>query len=296
MKVGVVFPQTEFNVAPGAHGGSDPTAIRDYAQAAEALGFDHIVAYDHVLGAAPERRPRLEGPYTHEDPFHEPFVLFSFMAGLTTTIEFATCILILPQRQTALVAKQAATLDLLCQGRFRLGVGIGWNWVEYQALGQDFRVRGRRVEEQVNLLRQLWAQPLVNFNGQWDQIPNAGLNPLPRQRPIPIWFGGHADAVLRRVARLGDGWMPNHRSAAEARPALEKIGRYLEDAGRRWEDIGLEPRLRYGNGKADDWHRQISEWRSVGATHLSLNTMHCGLDTPVGHIKAMETFAEAILE
>ncbi|MFN2222628.1 MAG: LLM class F420-dependent oxidoreductase [Candidatus Promineifilaceae bacterium] len=292
MNIGVVFPQTEF----GAESGKDAVAIRDYAQAAEALGYRHIVAYDHVLGATPERQPRLAGPYTHKDPFYEPFVLFTFLAAVTKTIEFATCILILPQRQTAVVAKQAATLDLLSQGRLRLGVGIGWNWVEYQALGQDFRVRGRRIEEQVDLLRQLWTQPLVHYEGRWDRVPDAGLNPLPLQRPIPIWFGGHADAVLRRAARMGDGWMPNYRSATEARPALEKIATYLHEAGRRWEEFGLEPRLRFGEGNEDDWHRQIGEWRGAGATHLSLNTMHCGLDTPDAHIKAMETFAAAVMD
>lgn len=296
MKIGVVFAQTEFGAEPGTEAGSDPLAIRDYAQAAEALGYSHIVAYDHVLGASQNRQPRLRGPYTHEDLFLEPFVLFSFMAGLTRRIEFATCILILPQRQTALVAKQAATLDLLSQGRLRLGMGIGWNWVEYEALGQDFRVRGRRIEEQVDLLRQLWTQPLVNYDGHWDQIPNAGLNPLPKQRPIPIWFGGHADAVLRRVARMSDGWMPTYRTAAEARPALEKIREYLEEAGRRWEDIGIEPRLRYGEGKEGNWHKQIDDWRKAGATHLSLNTMHCGLSTPGEHIEAMESFAAAVMD
>lgn len=291
MKIGVVFPQAEFGVDPG----KDPLAIRDYTQAAEALGYSHIVAYDHVLGATKDRQPRLVGPYTFEDPFYEPFVLFTFMAALTTTIEFATCILILPQRQTALVAKQAATLDLLSRGRLRLGVGIGWNWVEYQALGQDFRVRGRRIEEQVSLLRQLWTKPLVNYDGRWDKIPDAGLNPLPLQRPIPIWFGGHADAVLQRVARMGDGWMPGYRSATEARPALEKIGRYLDEAGRRWEDIGIEPRIGFGQGNADDWHKQISDWDGAGATHLSLNTMYCGFGTPDAHMKAMEVFAAAVI-
>jgi probable F420-dependent oxidoreductase len=287
MKVGVVFPQTEF--------GNDPLAIRDYAQAAEALGYSHIVAYDHVLGAGPGHRPRFEGPYTHEDPFHEPFVLFSFLSGLTTTIEFATCILILPQRQTALVAKQAATLDVLSRGRFRLGVGIGWNWVEYEALGQSFRIRGRRIEEQVALLRQLWGQPLVNFTGRWDRVPDAGLNPLPRQQPIPIWFGGHADAVLRRVATLGDGWMPDYRSAAEAQPSLDKISEYLAEAGRPWRDIGLEPRLWYGQGEPAEWYKMMDGWRAVGATHLSLNTMRCGFETPDTHLAALKMFAEALL-
>jgi probable F420-dependent oxidoreductase len=283
MKFGIVFPQTEF--------GNDPVAIRDYAQAAQALGYGHIVAYDHILGANPDRRPKLDGPYTYKDPFHEPFVLFSYMAGLTEKIEFATCILILPQRQTALVAKQAAAVDVLSNGRLRLGVGIGWNWVEYDALGQDFHSRGRRIEEQVDLLRLLWTQPLVSYDGRWDKIRDAGLNPLPVQRPIPIWFGGHADAVLRRLATMGDGWMPNYRSAADARTSLDRISQYLNQAGRSWEDIGLEPRLHYANGDQEEWGRVIDGWRDAGATHLSLNTMHCGFDTPHAHLRAMEIFA-----
>jgi probable F420-dependent oxidoreductase len=287
MKVGLVFPQTEF--------GNDATAMGEYAQTAEALGYSHILAYDHVLGANPDRQPRLQGPYTHEDPFHEPFVLFGYMAGLTTSIEFATGILILPQRQTALVAKQAAALDVLSGGRLRLGVGIGWNWVEYDALGQEFRTRGRRVEEQVALLRQLWTQPLVNFDGRWDKVNNAGLNPMPVQRPIPIWFGGHADAVLRRVATVGDGWMPNYQTVAEAQPSLDKISRYANESGRSTEEIGLEPRLWYGAGDETKWRGQIDAWRRAGASHLSLNTMRCGFRTPGEHLAALEHFATVAL-
>ena len=195
MKMGVVFPQTEFP--------PDPIAIRDYAQTVEGLGFTHLLVYEHVLGANPERPGGWQGPYTHQHPFYEPFVLFSYLAALTQRLEFVTGILILPQRQTALVAKQAATLDVLCGGRLRLGIGIGWNAVEYTALGENFRNRGRRIEEQVALLRQLWTQPLVNFEGKWHQVPDAGLNPLPVQQPIPLWFGGQAEEVLRRTARLG---------------------------------------------------------------------------------------------
>jgi len=288
MRIGVAFPQTEF--------GNDPAAIRDYAQCAEDLGYSHILGYDHVLGANPNRQPKLDGPYSHEDPFHEPFVLFSYMAGLTAQIEFATGILILPQRQTALVAKQAAALDVLSHGRLRLGVGIGWNWVEYDALGQDFRSRGRRIEEQVTLLRQLWTQPLVTYAGHWDKIPDAGLNPLPVQRPIPIWFGGHADAVLRRVAFMGDGWMPNYRTAADTRPSLDRISQYLNEAGRSWKELGVEARLWYGEGDQGNWGQRIVDWRETGATHLSLNTMRCGFDTPTAHLAALETFAKTVLE
>jgi probable F420-dependent oxidoreductase len=287
-RIGIVFPQTEFGI--------DPAAISDFAQAAEELGYSHILVYDHILGANPDRHPKLNGPYTFRDSFHEPFVLFSFMAGMTRQIEFATGILILPQRQTALVAKQAAALDLLSGGRLRLGVGIGWNWVEYEALDQDFGSRGRRVEEQVTLLRQLWTRPLVTFDGRWDKIPDAGLNPLPVQQPIPIWFGGHADAVLRRVASMGDGWMPNYRTAAEAQPSLDKISQYLDEAGRGWDEIGLEPRIWYGKGQPDEWERQIREWGEIGATHLSVNTMRCGFSSPAEHVAALQTFADIILK
>lgn len=216
------------------------------------------------------------------------------MAAVTTRLEFVTGILILPQRQTALVAKQAATLDILSGGRFRLGVGIGWNQVEYSALNQDFNTRGRRVEEQVQLLRQLWTQPLVEFSGQWHTIPDAGINPLPLQRPIPIWFGGHADAVLRRVARMGDGWLPLYPTPGDARPPIEQLDRYLTQVGRTRADIGIEPRLNYGSGNPDGWTALIQDWQDVGATHLSVNTMGCGFATPADHLTALRTFAEAI--
>ncbi len=286
MKIGVTFPQTEF--------GSDPIAVRDYAQTAEALGFTHILAYDHVMGANPDRPGGWSGAYTYENTFQEPFVLFSYMAAVTQKIEFITGILILPQRQTALVAKQAATLDVLSGGRFRLGVGLGWNKVEYTALNEDFGNRGRRIEEQIHLLRQLWTQPLVNFEGQWHTIPDAGINPLPVQRPIPIWLGGHADAVLRRVARMGDGWLPLSPTPAETRPALERLDRHLAEAGRSRADIGIEPRLQYGAGNPEDWYNLIQGWQDAGATHLTLNTMHSGFTTPAAHLAALRTFAQEL--
>lgn len=286
MKFGVVYPQTEL--------GSDPLAIRDYVQTAESLGFNHILAYDHVLGANPDRPRRLTGPYTFEHPFSEILVLFSYIAAITEKIELTTGIIILPQRQTALVAKQVATLDVLSGGRLRLGVGLGWNWVEYEALGENFHNRGRRVEEQIELLRELWTQPLVNFQGRWHVIPDAGLNPLPIQPSIPIWFGGHADPVLYRVATLGDGWMPNYRSAADAKISLDKIGLFLDDAGRSWNEIGLEFRLLYGGGDPEKWATAMQDWRTAGATHCSINTMGCGFDTPAKHIQAIEHFAEFV--
>ncbi len=287
MKIGVVFPQTEF--------GNDPGAIRDYAQTAESLGYHHILVYDHVLGANPRRDGGWQGPYTYQDPFHEPFVLFSFMAGVTQKIEFTTGILILPQRQTALVAKQAACLDVLSGGRLRLGMGIGWNKVEYVALNQDFHTRGKRIEEQVSLLRQLWTGRLVQFNGRWHQIPDAGLNPLPVQQPIPIWFGGHADPVMRRIATMGDGWLPNYRTAEDAAPHLEQLDRYLAHANRSRTDIGIEARLHSRLGDLSSNLKLMEAWQGAGATHISLNTMGAGFQSPADHLAAIKEFAAAAL-
>ncbi len=286
MKIGVVFPQIEFK--------PDPVAVRDYAQAVEELGFTHIHAYDHILGANPERPGGWTGPYTYKNNFFEPFVLFSYLAGLTRKVEFATGILILPQRQTALVAKQAATLDVLSNGRFRLGVGIGWNEVEYIAQGEDFHNRGKREEEQVALLRLLWTQPLVNFQGNWHQIPDAGLNPLPVQRPIPIWFGGTDDKALQRMARLGDGWMVNQRTIETARPKLESLLRYLQEAGRDRSTFGIEPRLNMNLVSQEGWTNFIRSWEVLEATHLTVNTMGCGFDTTTAHIQALRRFAETV--
>lgn len=285
MNIGVIYPQLEF--------GDDPAAMRDYAQTAESLGFTHIVAYDHVLGANPNRPGGWKGPYTHESTFHEPFVLFSYMAAFTQKIGFVPGIIILPQRQTALVAKQASTLDVLSGGRLRLGVGLGWNEVEYTALNEDFHTRGRRIEEQVEVLRQLWTQPLVNFTGQWHTIPDAGLKPLPVQRPIPIWFGGHAEAALRRIARLADGWLVNH-PPEKAGLELAKLEQYLADAGRSRAEFGVEARISYGDGNPANWTALLQEWQTLSVTHLSFNTMGAGLDTPAAHLGAIRKFAEAV--
>jgi probable F420-dependent oxidoreductase len=284
MQIGVVFPQTEI--------GNDPSVIRDYAQTAEGLGFSHVLAYDHVLGANPQRPGGWSGPYTYLTPFHEVFVLFSYLAALTQKLGLAAGVLILPQRQTALVAKQAASLDVLSGGRLRLGVGLGWNEVEYTALNENFHNRGKRMDEQVELMRLLWSKPLVDFKGQWHTIPDAGLNPLPVQRPIPVWFGGNAEAALRRLARLGDGWIALHRCAADARPALEMLNRFLEQAGRTRSQLGLEARISYETGDPSAWETSVREWQAEGATHLSFNTMGSGFKTPQEHIEAIRKFAK----
>lgn len=286
MRIGVVYPQTEYP--------QDPITIRDYAQAVEALGYTHILAYSHVLGANPSRPGGWQGPYTYKDPFMEPLILFSYMAAVTDKIEFTTGIIILPQRQTALFAKQAAVLDVLSGGRLRVGIGLGWNKVEFEALNQNYHNRGKRVEEQVEVLRLLWTKPLVNFHGRWHQIPDAGINPLPVQRPIPVWFGGHHENVLRRIARMGDGWMPNYGLPTDAAPALEKLNRYLVKFNRNRDEIGLEPRMKYGDGDPKIWHQLLSDWEGLGATHLSINTMGHGFKHPDNHIRALEIFARSV--
>jgi probable F420-dependent oxidoreductase len=285
MRIGVVFPQTEI--------GTDAGVIREFGQAAEQLGYHHILAYDHVLGANVASRPDWRPPYTHRSTFHEPLVLFAYLTGLTKTIELVTGVLILPQRQTALVAKQAAALDILSGGRLRLGIGIGWNPVEYEALGEDFSNRGHRSEEQVQLLRLLWTQELVSFNGRWHKISDAGINPLPVQRPIPIWFGGGHDRVLRRLARLGDGWFPQLPPGDKCRAAIEKIATYAGQAGRDPKTIGIEGRMAISAGSAETWHGQIEAWKELGATHLTVNTMNAGFSNPAAHIDAIRGFREA---
>lgn len=282
----MVYPQTEVE--------TDPDWIRRYAQTAESLGYRHILAYEHVLGVEPERPGGFDGIYTIHDPFLSPFVLFAFMAGVTRRIGFVTGVLVLPQRQTALVAKQAATLDLLCDGRLRLGLGVGWNEPEFEALGEDFHTRGRRIEEQVEVLRLLWTQPVVSYQGRWHTLARVGLNPMPRQRPIPIWFGGHADAVLRRAARLGEGWLPSYRTAEDARPSIERLRRYWAEAGRDPASMGLEGRVRYGEGGRRELLEQVEAWERAGATHLTLNTMRSGLNEPEEHLEAMRAFARHV--
>jgi len=285
--VGVVFPQTEI--------GASPVHIAEYARAVEEIGYDHLVAYDHVLGVV----PRSEGwiGYTHRDMFHEPFVLFGHLSAITRRIELVCGILVLPQRQTALVAKQAAEVDVLSGGRLRLGIGVGWNDAEFEAMGEEFRTRGARIEEQVAVLRALWTQEVVTYEGRWHRIRQAGVNPLPLQRPIPIWMGGESEAVLRRIARLADGWMAGGalRTPTSRLPEspggypgmVERLRRYASEAGRDPRAIGLERRINYASGPGE-WGRAAGEWSRVGGTHLSVNTMRAELPSPRAHIEAAQ--------
>lgn len=284
MKLGVVFPQTEI--------GADPAVIRDFVQAVEDLGYTHILAYDHVIGAHSDRLAGLgfPPPYTYEAAFHEPLALFAYVAGCTSRVELVTGIIILPQRQTVLVAKQAAEVDLLSGGRLRLGVGLGWNPIEYEALGQPFHDRGLRIEEQIQLLRLLWTRELVTFAGRYHTVHMAGINPLPAQRPIPIWMGGSAERAMRRIARLADGWIPELRPGQEATAAMERMRRYLHDAGRSPTNFGVEGRIRLARTPRDQWCQAIDAWRALGATHVSVNTMRVGSGTITEHIRALGAF------
>lgn len=288
MKLGVVFPKTELE--------PDPIIIRDYAQAVEAMGYEYILIYDHVLGANPDRPEGWQGrPYTHKDSFHEPFVLFGYLAGLTQKLEFHTGVIVLPQRQTALVAKQAAQVDLLSGGRLTLGIGVGWNYVEFEALNENFRNRGKRSEEQIALLRELWTKDLVTFKGKYHTVSDAGINPLPVQRPIPIWIGGAADITLRRMARLADGWYINGEINDTLRANLDKLRGYLEAEGRSIADFGLDGRPAAVGVPRSEWRKRYEGWRDLGATQLAVNTMKGGLTTLDDHLTALRNYKEEVV-
>jgi len=295
-RLGAVFPQTEL--------GADPVVLRDYAQAAEALGYTHIAPFDHVLGGDPAVHTDFRMLYTFEEMFHEPFCLFGYLAACTTTLEFATGIMILPQRDTYLTAKQAAQVDVLSNGRMRLGVAVGWNPVEYEGLGRDWKTRGRMIEEQIVLMRRLWTEELVDFTGDFHEIHDAGINPLPVQRPIPVWLGGMAEPVIKRVGALADGWFPrfpslNQRGHAEVMPRrydepkeiVARMHGYAREAGRDPSDIAIEGRVFVPNRTPEKWKAEWDAWKSIGATHMQVYCSEEGLDAD-GHIAALRDFAE----
>jgi probable F420-dependent oxidoreductase len=285
MKLGAVFPQTEI--------GADPGAVREYVQTVEGLGYDYLLIYDHVLGANPERPGGWNGPYTHQSMFHEVFVLYGYVAALTQQIQLMTGVLILPQRQTALVAKQAAEVDVLSGGRLTLGIGIGWNAVEYEALGQEFHNRGKRVEEQIELLRALWTNRLVTFKGEYHSIPDAGLFPLPG-RSIPIWFGGTADAVLRRLARLGDGWMSNVRPVEKLKGEIEALHGYLREVGRDPATFPIETRISAARTPQDEWANEARRLAEIGVLYVGIDTMRAGFTSLEQHLLAVTAFKQIV--
>jgi probable F420-dependent oxidoreductase len=292
MKLGVIFPQQEI--------GADPGGLREYFLAVEELGYDYVGVYDHILGADITNRPGWDGIYDKDDMFHEAFVLLAYGAALTTRIQLCTSIMVLGQRQTALVAKQAAAIDVLSNGRMRLGIGAGWNAVEYEALAQDFSNRGRRMEEQMEVLRALWTQESVTYDGRWHTIHEASINPLPVQRPIPIWIGGRDDRVLRRAGQLADGWLTQSHQVEEGQEAIDRLRAYATEAGRDPDSIGIEARVgsrrntAAQSSGADVWRQETLAWRDMGATHLSFNAMRSGLQGASQHIEAIRAFKEAM--
>ena len=285
MQIGVVFPQTEI--------GPDPAIVREYAQTAEGSGLKHLLVYDHVLGASTANRPDWRGPYTSETLFHEVFVLFGYLAAASPGLELVTGVVILPQRQTALVAKQAAAIDVLTGGKLRLGVGVGWNDVEYIGLNESFSNRGRRFEEQIEVLRALWTDDVIDYKGRYHTIPEAGLNPMPVQRPIPLWIGGYADVVMERIGRLADGWFPGSQPGDALEHSRSLVIASAEAAGRDPSAIGMEGRITLEPGAEAEWIAQTDAWRAAGATHMSINTMGRGR-SPQEHIATIRRYAEVL--
>jgi probable F420-dependent oxidoreductase len=294
MKVGVIFPQTEC--------GTDVVAIAAFVRAVEAMGFDHLFVADHVLGADPRvhAHPSL-ATYSHEAVVHEALTLMAYLAAITTRVTLATGILILPQRQTALVAKQAAQIDVLSGGRLRLGVGVGWNAVEFEALNETFDNRGRRSAEQIAVLRALWTQRVVDFRGEFHRIRHAGLNPMPVQQPIPIWFGVGSrdhpvppDAALRRIARLADGWSPNFAPDAAGAALVARVHGYAREAGRDPARLPLEGRIRLAGQGAEGWVAQVGAWQALGATSLIAEPRGAKLRFPDEHLDVLRRFKETV--
>lgn len=285
MKIGIVFPHNEI--------GTDPEAIKDYARGAEELGADHMLIYDHVLGADPNRPGGWSGPYDKDIAFHEPFTTFAFMAAVTKSIEFVSAVLILPQRQTALVAKQAAQLAILSNYRFRLGVGTGWNQVEYEALNVPFAHRGSRQSEQIQLIRDLWKNDSFSFNGKYHTITQASILPRP-EKPIPIWFGGGVPALLKRCARLGDGWIPIGVPNESSAQSIETIKKEREKNGLSWEGFGIQAQVQYRGGNPDLWKTHFDRWKDLGCTHIAVATHNAGNSTVSEHLNAAQQYFDAV--
>jgi len=274
---------------PSVQIGNDPAAIRDWAQAAEDLGYEYIEVPDHVFGAT--ARDGWTPRYDAFAPFHETFTTMAYLAATTKTIKLSSGVLILPQRQTGLVAKQAAEVDLLSDGRLRLGVGVGWNHVEYEALDCEWKTRGIKQAEQIEVLRKLWTEELVTFEGRFHKYNEVTIVPSPKQRPIPIWIGGSADSVIKRAAKIGDGWMPILLPDKEGKTALEKLYTYLEEFGRKREGFGIETWMRFSEDNPEVWGATADEWRSMGVDMAMLYPMWeiKGVD---GQIEILRKFKE----
>jgi len=285
MQIGAVLPHNEI--------GTDPGAIKAYAQGLEAQGITHVLIYDHVLGADPNRPGGFRGPYDKDVAFHEPMTTFAFMAAVTEALEFVTTILILPQRQTVLVAKQAAELAILSGNRFRMGIGTGWNEVEYVGLGVPYERRGARQAEQVEVMRRLWREDSLDYQGEFHRIDKASILPRPTE-PVPIWFGGGAPALLKRCAEIGDGWMPIMAPNAAAQEALDTLKAHRTAAGKRWDDFGIQAQAQYAGGNPDRWASHAARWRELGASHLAIATHNAGPTDVDGHLARVGEYLAAV--
>jgi probable F420-dependent oxidoreductase len=285
MELGAVLPHHEI--------GDDPGAIKAYARGAEELGCTHLLIYDHVVGVDRNRPGGFEGPYDSDTAFHEPMVLFGFLAACTTSIDLVTAILILPQRQTVLVAKQAAEIAILSGGRLKLGIGVGWNTVEYDALNEEFGNRGRRQEEQVDLMRRLWTEDVFSYDGEYHRFEHASILPRPAE-PVPILFGGSAPALIDRCARLGDGWLPLGSPNEKSADRIDELRRIRDAAGKPWDGFEIRAQARYGGGTPDRWRAHAAKWGELGATHLAIATHNAG-DTDVdGHLARIAEYRDAV--
>ncbi|MEC7968866.1 MAG: LLM class F420-dependent oxidoreductase [Pseudomonadota bacterium] len=285
MQIGAVFPHNEI--------GTDPGAIKAYAQGVEAMGITHLLIYDHVLGADPDREGGFRGPYDKDVAFHEPFTTFAFIAGVTDKIDLITTVMILPQRQTVLAAKQAAEVALLSNNRFKLGIGVGWNELEYVGLNETFNNRGRRQEEQVDVMRKLWSEDSLDYTGEYHRIDKASINPRP-SKTIPIWFGGSAPALLDRVARLGDGWIPLMGANDKAKACIDTIKQTREAAGLSFDNFGIQAQAQYAGGSPERWRKHAEAWREMGCTHLAIATHNAGPTNVDGHLARIGEYQQAL--
>lgn len=285
MEIGAVFPHNEI--------GTDPQAIKDYAQGVEELGVTHLLIYDHVLGADRDRPGGFEGPYDKDIAFHEPFTTFAFIAAVTQKLDMITTVMILPQRQTVLVAKQAAELAILSNNRFKLGIGVGWNAVEYVGLNENFHDRGKRQAEQVELMRLLWESEVLEYKGNYHEIDKASINPRP-SLPVPIWFGGGAPKLIQRCAELGDGWIPLMGPNDKAKAMLDEIREKRTAKGLSWEDFGVQAQAQYAGGNPELWAKHADKWRDLGASHLAIATHNAGQTDVQGHLKRIQEYLDSV--
>ena len=285
MEIGAVFPHNEI--------GTDPQAIKDYAQGVEELGVTHLLIYDHVLGADRDRPGGFEGPYDKDVAFHEPFTTFAFIAAVTKNLDMITTVMILPQRQTVLVAKQAAELAILSNNRFKLGIGVGWNAVEYTGLNENFKNRGKRQEEQVELMRLLWESEVLEYKGDYHHIDKASINPRP-SKSVPIWFGGGAPQLIERCADLGDGWIPLMGPNEAARKTLAAIKEKRESKGLYWDNFGVQAQAQYAGGDAERWNKHAEKWRNLGASHLAIATHNAEPTNVEGHLGRIKEYLNAV--